>query len=83
MHLSEETRFAGLVLGYFVHGMLSAVLAFAIGSTGLWDVNWQVRIGAPIEDIPMVMNADDRGPSGSAGVCRCCDCRWPSYPIKP
>ena len=38
-YLGEETGFAGLILGYFVDGVLSAVLAFAVGSTGLWDVD--------------------------------------------
>lgn len=44
-YLSEDTGFAGFVLCYFVDGMFSAVFALAVGSTGLWNVDYELEIG--------------------------------------
>jgi len=44
-----------------VDGVLSAVLAFAVGSTCLWDVDWLFRTRISMKDIPMVVDVDDPG----------------------
>ena len=41
-YLSKDTGFTGFVLGDFVDGVFSAVFAFAVGTTGLWDVDWML-----------------------------------------
>jgi len=38
-YLSKDTGFTGFVLGDFVNGVFSAVFAFAISTTGLWNVD--------------------------------------------
>jgi hypothetical protein len=38
-YLSKDTGFAGFVLGDFVDGVFSTVFAFAVGATGLWNVD--------------------------------------------
>jgi len=40
----EGTCLSGLVLCDFVLGVLSAVLALAVGASGLWDVNLENNI---------------------------------------
>ena len=39
-YLSEDAGFAGLVLCYFVEGVFSAGFALAVGTTGLWNVDY-------------------------------------------
>ena len=39
-YLSEDTGFAGFVLCYFVDGVFSAGFALAVGTTGLWNVDY-------------------------------------------
>jgi len=39
-YLSEDTGLAGLVLCYFVDGMFSAGFALAVGTAGLWNVDY-------------------------------------------
>jgi len=39
-YLSEDTGFAGLVLCYFVDGVFSAGFALAVGTAGLWNVDY-------------------------------------------
>jgi hypothetical protein len=43
-YLSEDTGFTGFVLCYFVDGVFSAVFALAVGSTGLWNVDYKLEI---------------------------------------
>jgi len=38
-YLSKDTGFTGFVLGDFMDGVFSAVFAFAVGTTGLWNVD--------------------------------------------
>ena len=38
-YLSENTGFTSFVLSYFVDGVFSAVLAFAVGATSLGNVD--------------------------------------------
>ena len=39
MYLSEDASLTSFVLGDFVDGVFSAVFAFAVGTTGLWNVD--------------------------------------------
>lgn len=43
--LGKQGSLTSLVLGDLVLGVLLAVLALAVGSSGFWDVNWKVSIG--------------------------------------
>ena len=38
-YLSEDAGFTRFVLGYFVDGVLSAIFTFAVGTTGLGNVD--------------------------------------------
>ena len=40
---SDEAYFSGLVLGYFVLGVLLASLALAIGAASLWNVDLKTK----------------------------------------
>ena len=43
-YLCEDTGFAGFVLCYFVDGVFSAVFALAVGTAGLWNVDYVLEI---------------------------------------
>jgi hypothetical protein len=42
--LSKDAGFAGFVLGDFVDGVFSTVFAFAVGATGLWNVDCSMSV---------------------------------------
>ena len=43
-YLSKDTGFTGFVLGDFVDGVFSTVFAFAVGATGLWNVDYGMSV---------------------------------------
>lgn len=44
-YLCKDTGFAGFVLCYFMDGVFSAVFALAVGTAGLWNVDYVLDIG--------------------------------------
>jgi hypothetical protein len=79
--LSEETGFARLVLGDFVHSVLAAVPALAVGTAGLGDVDCTLALHCANEGgRTHGEHSDPHSPSRDAAEFGC-DCSM-TYPTK-